>query len=41
MITVPLYDTLGDEAVQFILKLTDIQLTLIEEPDKAKRSCVR
>lgn len=37
MITVPLYDTLGDEAVQFIIEKTALALTLVDDAVKATR----
>lgn len=40
MITVPLYDTLGEEAVQYIVKLTEIQLAMVEDAAKIERSFI-
>jgi long-chain acyl-CoA synthetase len=35
MITVPLYDTLGEEACHFIIEQTQIHLILVDECEKA------
>jgi long-subunit acyl-CoA synthetase (AMP-forming) len=39
MVTVPLYDTLGDVAVAFIVKQTNIGLVLVDDAAKASCKC--